>query len=404
MTHVTGHLDGGIFNVNSTLPAGYNPTSGFGDANRIYNNRAYALGDPSNPRNNLSFGNNSGTFNVPSTLPSTYTPFDPTDLNLPSSSGSNVDTIISDAMGTGGDYFKDLSFGEDSQGGFNYSGLLSGLLNAGIGSYASNQNIGAAENFGAQVMGMAGQLANQAATRGEFKPFTVTSDLATAATTPEGGFGVTLSPEQQALQNSLMSQASGAFGEIGVDRASREQQIYDRLQALSNPMVQRAQMKLDNSLFSQGRTGLRTDAYGGTPEQLALSKAIQEQQSADAVKAMGMVSDQRRADFDLGQGLMSAGYVPQQQTLDMLDLGRGVAQLPTNLQANVLASAANIQSKGLEGYIEAARLASAERVNRNKLLTNAATQGNTVGSNSLTDAFGNYIGGEVSGLLSEIFR
>lgn len=325
------------------------------------------------------------------------------DSTLPSSSDSNVDTIISDAMGTGGDYFKDLSFGEDSQGGFNYSGLLSGLLNAGIGSYASNQNIGAAENFGSQVMGMAGLLANQAATKGEFKPFTVTSDLATSATTPEGGFGITLSPEQQALQNSLMSQASGAFGEIGVDRASREQQIYDRLQALSNPVAQRAQLDLDATLFGQGRTGLRTDAYGGTPEQLALSKAIQEQQSADAVKAMNMVTNQRTADFNLGQGLMSAGYVPQQQTLDMLELGRGVAGIPANLQANVLSSTANLQSKGLEGYIEAARLASAERVNRNKLLTNAATQGNTVGSSSLTDAFGNYIGGEVSGLLSEIF-
>jgi len=129
----------------------------------------------------------------------------------------------------------DLSFGEDSQGGFNYSGLLSGLLNTGLQSYLTNQNLAATQNFGSQVMGMAGQIANQAATRGEFKPFTVTSDLATSATTPEGGFGITLSPEQQALQNSLMSQASGVFGEIGGDRASKEQQIYDRLQALSNP-------------------------------------------------------------------------------------------------------------------------------------------------------------------------
>ena len=263
----------------------------------------------------------------------------------------------------------DLSFGEDSQGGFNYSGLLSNLLNTGLQSYLKNQNLAATQNFGSQVMGMAGQIANQAATRGEFKPFTVTSDLATSATTPEGGFGITLSPEQQALQNSLMSQASGAFGEIGGDRASKEQQIYDRLQALSNPVAQRAQLGLDATLFGQGRTGLRTDAYGGTPEQLALSKAIQEQQSADAVKAMGMVSDQRRADFDLGQGLMTAGYVPQQQTLNMLELGRGVAQIPANLQANVLTSAANVQSKGLEGYIEAQRQQTAQAIERNQLLS-----------------------------------
>ena len=293
----------------------------------------------------------------------------------------------------------DLSFGEDSQGGFNYSGLLSGLLNTGLQSYLTNQNLAATQNFGSQVMGMAGQLANQAATRGEFKPFTVTSDLATSATTPEGGFGITLSPEQQALQNSLMSQASGAFGEIGGDRASKEQQIYDRLQALSNPVAQRAQLGLDATLFGQGRTGLRTDAYGGTPEQLALSKAIQEQQSADAVKAMGMVSDQRRADFDLGQGLMTAGYVPQQQTLNMLELGRGVAQLPTNLQANVLSTAANIQSKGLEGYTEAQRQQTNQAIARNQLLSGLLTEQGGFGNDSSNSAI-DYIGS----FLSDIFR
>ena len=327
--------------------------------------------------------NAGGIYNVDSTLPS----------------GSNVDTSISDAMGTGGDYFSDLSFGEDSQGGFNYSGLLSGLLNTGLQSYLTNQNLAATKNFGAQVTGMAGQLANQAATRGQFKPFTVTSDLATSATTPEGGFGITLSPEQQALQNSLMSQASGAFGEIGGDRASREQQIYDRLQALSNPVAQRAQLGLDATLFGQGRTGLRTDAYGGTPEQLALSKAIQEQQSADAVKAMGMVSDQRTADFDLGQGLMTAGYVPQQQTLDMLDLGRGVAQLPTNLLSNVLTSTANLQSKGLEGYTEAQKQQTNQAIARNQLLSGLLTEQGGFGNDSSNSAI-DYIGS----FLSDIFR
>ena len=368
MTHVTGHLDGGIYNVDSMLPAGYNPTSGVGG--------------------------------IPSTLPSTYTPFDPTGLNLPSSSGSNVDPSISSAMGTGGGYF-DPSVGGTS--GFDYSGLLGSLLNTGINAYQGKQNLEATKNFGAQVTGMAGLLANQAATRGQFKPFTVTSDLATSATTPEGGFGITLSPEQQALQNSLMSQASGAFGEIGGDRASREQQIYDRLQALSNPMAQRAQLGLDATLFGQGRTGLRTDAYGGTPEQLALSKAIQEQQSANAVKAMGMVSDQRRADFDLGQGLMTAGYVPQQQTLNMLELGRGVAGIPANLQANVLTSAANVQSKGLEGYIEAQRQQTAQAIARNQMIGDmlqsqgATNQGSVV--DSVTGAAVDYVGG----LLSSIF-
>ena len=360
MAHVTGHLDGGIYNIPSTLPSSY-PTV-----------------DPTG-------------LNLPSSLPDDYTTFDPTGLNLPSSLPDDyMNSDVSDILGGSG-------------GGFDFSGLLGSLLNTGINAYQGQQNLAATENFGAQVMGMAGSLADQSAARGEFKPFTVTSDLATSATTPEGGFGITLSPEQQALQNSLMSQASGAFGEIGADRASREQQIYDRLQALSNPMAQRAQMELDNSLFGQGRTGLRTDAYGGTPEQLALSKAIQEQQSADAVKAMNMVTNQRQADFNLGQGLMSTGYVPQQQTLNMLDLGRGVAQIPANLQGNVLSSTANLQSKGLEGYIEAQDQQTAQAIARNKMISEmlqsqgATNQGSVV--DSVTGAAVDYVGG----LLSSIF-
>jgi len=130
-----------------------------------------------------------------------------------------------------------------------------------------------------------------------------------------------------------------------------------------------------------------------------LSKAIQEQQSADAVKAMGMVSDQRTADFNLGQGLMTAGYVPQQQTLNMLELGRGVAQIPANLQANVLTSAANVQSKGLEGYTEAQRQQTAQAMARNKLLSGLLTEQGGFGNDSSNSAI-DYIGS----FLSEIFR
>jgi len=264
------------------------------------------------------------------------------DSTLPSSSDSNVDTSISDAMGTGGDYFSDLSFGEDSQGGFNYSGLLSGLLNTGLQSYLTNQNLAATQNFGSQVTDMAGQLANQAATRGQFKPFTVTSDLATSATTPEGGFGITLSPEQQALQNSLMSQASGAFGEIGGDRASKEQQIYDRLQALSNPVAQRAQLGLDATLFGQGRTGLRTDAYGGTPEQLAMEKARAEAMNQASLASIGQAQAQRQADLTAATG--------------MFGLGSQASFLPSGLQQ---AQLGNIrESMGLQSMPEQQLLAS----------------------------------------------
>ena len=68
--------------------------------------------------------------------------------------------------------------------------------------------------------------------------------------------------------------------------ASREQDIFDRLQALREPGNEEARVNLDQQLFAQGRGGLRTAQYGGSPEELALQRAIQEQRSADAVTAI----------------------------------------------------------------------------------------------------------------------
>ena len=55
---------------------------------------------------------------------------------------------------------------------------------------------------------------DDATSRGQFQPFTVTSTLASAPTDTTGGFSVNLTPEQQTLQDTLMTQAAGAFGEI----------------------------------------------------------------------------------------------------------------------------------------------------------------------------------------------
>ena len=56
--------------------------------------------------------------------------------------------------------------------------------------------------------------------------------------------------------------------------ASREQDIFNRLQALREPGNEEARVNLDQQLFAQGRGGLRTAQYGGSPEELALQRAI----------------------------------------------------------------------------------------------------------------------------------
>ena len=233
-------------------------------------------------------------------------------------------------------------------------------------NYLTNENIGETEGVGLAAITMANLLADEAETRGTFQPFTVTSDLANVETTAEGGFNVNLSPEQQTLQSGLLSQAESAFGEIGADRATREQEIYDNLVALRQPQQEREQSELAQRIQAQGRTGLMTSAYGGTPEQLAMNKAIQEQRSVDALMAMTQAGKERTQAFNLGQGLLGESYKPQRQALDMLELGRGVAQIPAGLQQQVLSSTAELGGLGLQSYLQASELAAAERSKRDQ--------------------------------------
>jgi len=82
--------------------------------------------------------------------------------------------------------------------------------------------------------------------------------------------------EQTALMNML------ANGNI----AGREADIMSRLQASVAPEQERARLQLEERLAGQGRLGVQTGMFGGTPEALALEKAIAEQNASFGVSAM----------------------------------------------------------------------------------------------------------------------
>jgi len=123
---------------------------------------------------------------------------------------------------------------------------------------------------------------DQRANRQNFiNAITGTSDIKGNLLNPGG-----LSEREQMVQDFVGSDVSltDPFTSAGI--ASREQDIFDRLQALREPGNEEARVNLDQQLFAQGRGGLRTAQYGCSPEELALQRAIQEQRSADAVTAI----------------------------------------------------------------------------------------------------------------------
>ena len=173
----------------------------------------------------------------------------------------------------------------------------------------------------------------------QFKPFTVTTATGTAGATRDpvtGALGVSFTPEQQQLINQLQQQASTTAGMMG---QTTPEALMAQMQELRQPEIERQQTALENRLAAQGRLGVQTAQYGGTPEQLAMQKAIQEQQSRDALSAITGARTLQQQDIQNVTGLLGAANLPQQQLMQAYAPALQTQNLASNLglkQANVL--------------------------------------------------------------------
>ena len=244
----------------------------------------------------------------------------------------------------------------------NALGGLTGLLGGLAGGASANQEIQRQQALGQQAAALANQLIADTERRGTFKPFTVTTDLATTATTPEGGFGVTLGQTPRDIQDQALTQALSGIQGLGTSRSQREQEIFDRLEAIRQPQRNRELQGLLNAENAAGRLGLGLDAYGGgNPNLFGRQQVLEEQRARDALTAIEAARQERADDLALTQGLLEAGYSPQSQALAGLTAASNVARFPTALQQDVITSAANTGRTGIEALINANQAANVLR-------------------------------------------
>jgi hypothetical protein len=212
----------------------------------------------------------------------------------------------------------------DDISGVNVGDLLTGGVQYYQGQQAIEDVLAQGQAQQEALTGV-GQVAQEAA---EFKPFTVTTGLGTTSTTPEGGIAVGLSPEQQALQQQLLGQAAGLFGQVGVSPAEAQANIYEQIRATQRPEEERQRLAMEERLLSQGRLGLQSAAYGGaSPELLAMETARQEAMARANLSARGQALAEQQQALAGATGLLGAGYAPQQQALAALQAGTDVASL-----------------------------------------------------------------------------
>ena len=223
---------------------------------------------------------------------------------------------------------------------------------------------------------------------GTFKPFTVSTGLGPGISVGQQGDVTVTMPESQMQVAKDIARAGGqqllgAIGPealrteqeriqgmlLGQDIGAAQQDVYSQLQALRAPEQERQRLALEERLFNQGRTGVRTAMFGGTPEQLAMEKAIQEQQAADALmarqqavsergqtagliaQALGLGGQQQALQAELGLGGVQAAFLPQQQALSLLGAAVPFSELATRAGLQGVVTQGELGMSGLEALL-----------------------------------------------------
>lgn len=226
-----------------------------------------------------------------------------------------------------------MSFWSDLFGsiGDNIGGIgqAAGLAGAGLLFNRAYEDMG---NVGQTAQTASNALAQQALNQTQFRPFTVTTGLGNLQATPEGGYGMTLSPEQQALQNQLFGGAQGFYRQATQPLQQRTQDVYNQLRAMQTPEEERQRLALEERLAGQGRLGVQTSQFGGTPEQFALAKAQEEARNQASFAAMDQAMREQMQAAELGRLYQGGGYLPMTSLLSAYQPGLAGAQLASQMQ------------------------------------------------------------------------
>lgn len=220
---------------------------------------------------------------------------------------------------------------------------LTGALVSGYGLYDQLDRLGQMRD---DAIEGTDNLAAQAKSDTQFKPYTVTSGFGSAGSDANGNLTYNLDPQRQAQSQGLMNQSYNLFTSAAQPNAEREAEIYDRIRATQMPEEQRAGLAMDDRLLAQGRSGIRSDAYGGTPEQLAYNKAVQEAQDNASLMALQQSMAERQGEAQMGGMLQNAAFLPHAQLQNFMNQGLQNAQLG---QAGQLAGANLASQLGTAG-------------------------------------------------------
>lgn len=265
-----------------------------------------------------------------------------------------------------------------------------------------------------------------------FKPFTVAGPTGTISA--GGQTQYTLSPSGQALQDALEAGALSRFGatpasvgqvgsaaeqamgvggqfmgQVGMPMGAREQEVYDRIRATQLGEEERQRLALEERLFAQGRGGVQTAMFGGTPEQFALAQAQEEAQNRASLAAIQQAQAEQQQQAALGSQFtgLGAGLLSQQQALEAGQQQMGLsalqgAYIPQAAMLSAFSPALNVASLADVSRRQAGELAlEAQMANISGTVGQRAALANMYGG--IYGGLGSGLGGLLGGLFNSDF-
>jgi hypothetical protein len=194
----------------------------------------------------------------------------------------------------------------------------------------------------------------------EFQPYTVTSatggqfGMTRDPNTGQMTYQMATSPEEQAFQQQQLERAGMFFGQAATPVDQREQDVYQRMRTAMSPEEERQRLALEQRMAAQGRMGVQTAQFGGTPEQLALAKAQEEARNTAMLNAMQFAGQEQQRQAQLGSGMLASGYVPQAQLLSALQPGMTAAERQRQSLSEQAGVYGQTYASGLQGLLSSA--------------------------------------------------
>ena len=224
-----------------------------------------------------------------------------------------------------------------------------------------------------------GGLADELRGMSEFQPYTVTSATGSQfgmglGENGEMDYNLNLSGTEQDLQNEQMRRAESMFALAEQNPAAREQEVFQRMMDSINPQRERERYELEQRLQGQGRLGVQTSMFGGTPEGLAMAKAQEEAYSQNMLGAMDFAGAEQTRQAALGTGMLANAYIPQAQLLNAIQPGQTTAEQRRSQMATQTGAYGETYSTGLQALLSSA--------------LGQASQATSLGSGLATQALG----------------